>query len=103
MEMWEILVPANDNDGVVIATEQHHVWDDMVRELSGGLTVLDPVKGQWIDHENQLFKEPMIPVRVLADREIINQIIDLALDFYDQKAVLAYKISSEVILRSRQG
>lgn len=102
MELWEILVPVNSNDGVRFADEYHHKWDDQVRALAGGLTVLETVKGQWVDNTSKLFKEPMIPVRVLADKPTIKTIVSLALEHYDQKAVMAYRISNEVMLVEKE-
>lgn len=43
----------------------------------------------------------MIPVRIVADREEIEKIIDITIKYYDQEAVLAYRISNEVILKHR--
>ena len=43
----------------------------------------------------------MIPVRIVATREEINRIVDLTLTYYDQEAVLCYKLSDEVILKHR--
>lgn len=41
----------------------------------------------------------MIPVRILASREEIDKIVDFTIQYYDQEAVLCYKLSDEVILR----
>jgi hypothetical protein len=62
-----------------------------------------PAKGQWVSPDGQLFKERMIPVRIMATREQIDTIIDLTLEYYDQLAVMCYKISDEVILRAKEG
>lgn len=121
--MWEILVPTekriktsfdtSPTDGNYLeakarwekrnsyTTRYHQVWDKKVREISGGLTVLTPAKGQWISPSGELFSERMIPVRILATRAQIDQIVDLTLEHYDQLAVLCIKISDEVILRHR--
>lgn len=101
LEMWEILVPTMRNDGRPIRTRFHKVWDDKVREISGGLTVLQPVKGQWINYDGDLFKERMIPVRILASRDNIDKIVDMSIVYYEQEAVLAYQISNNVILRNK--
>jgi hypothetical protein len=44
--MWEILVPTIRNDGKPIKTKYHKGWDDKVKEISGGLTILTPTKGK---------------------------------------------------------
>lgn len=58
-------------------------------------------KGQWLNG-GALFAERMIPVRIHATREEIEKIIDMTLSYYDQIAVMAYKISEEVILKHKE-
>jgi hypothetical protein len=100
--MWEILVPTERrlNPGKYYTTRYHRVWDQKVRAITGGLTIMPPAKGQWINPTTgTLFQERMIPVRIIATREEIEKVITLTLTYYDQLAVLCYKISDEVILR----
>ena len=97
-ELWEILVPTKRNNGIPFRLRYHRVWDQKVRAISGGLTILPVAKGQWV-HEEKLYAERMIPVRILTTRDDMNRIVDFTMRYYDQKAVLAYKISSEVILK----
>jgi len=99
--LWEILVPTIRNDGRPIRVRFHRVWDEKIRAISGGLSILAPARGQWINTEGRLFTERMIPVRLLATRVEIEKIIDMTMEYYDQEAVLAYKISDEVILKSK--
>jgi hypothetical protein len=103
--MWEILVPTERRlqSGKYYTTRYHRVWDDKVRDITGGLTIMTPVRGQWISHiTGELFRDRMIPVRILATREEIEKIIDFTLKYYDQLAVLCYKISDEVILKYKE-
>ena len=100
--MWEILVPTKRNDGRPFRTRFHRVWDDKVRAISGGLTVMPVAKGQWVFKE-ELFEERMIPVRLIATREQIEDIVKMTMVYYEQLAVLAYKIADDVILRHRDG
>lgn len=112
--MWEILVPtekrvktarmAGETDSEYgrrnsYTTRYHRVWDEKVRTITGGLTILTPAKGQWVSPEGELHQERMIPVRIAATRTQIDKIIDLTLSYYDQLAVLCYKVSDEVIIR----
>jgi len=61
-----------------------------------------PARGQWINpNTGELFNERMIPVRIIATKEEIDKVIDLTLVYYDQLAVLCYKISDEVIIKYR--
>jgi hypothetical protein len=101
--LWEILVPTVRRvGGKPYTTRFHRVWDAKVRVISGGLTVLTPAKGQWVAPTGELHSERMIPVRIVASREQIDQIIDLTLEYYDQLAVLCYKLSDEVILKHKE-
>lgn len=101
MEFWEILVPTVRHDGRPYRTRFHRVWDEKIRNISGGLTIFSPVKGQWLAKNGQLFKERMIPVRILCNKSQINEIVDMTMVYYDQLAVLAYKVSDDVILKHR--
>lgn len=98
--MWEILVPTvRMKDGKPYRTRYHRVWDAKVREISGGLTIMPPSKGQWIAKDGELFVEKMIPVRIACTKDQIEKIIDFTLKYYDQLAILCYMISNTVIIR----
>lgn len=101
-KFWEILVPKYSNEGVEYGLDYHHQWDNQVREIAGGVTILRTAKGHWVNPEGQTFIEEMIPVRVYCTRENIEKIIDLTIQHYDQEAVLAAKISDEVIIKYRK-
>lgn len=103
MELWEILVPTIRPDGRPIRTRFHRVWDAKVREITGGLTILPVAKGQWIAPDGELFIERMIPVRIACTRDQIEAIVTMTLSYYDQQAVLAYRVGDEVILRRKEG
>ena len=103
--MWEILVPTERrlNPGKYYTTRYHRVWDTKVRTITSGLTIMAPARGQWINPlTGELFQERMIPVRVMATREEIEKVVDLTLKYYEQLAVLCYKISDEVILKFKE-
>ena len=100
-KLWEILVPRKSNEGVEFAVEYHQEWDKKVREIAGGVTILRTAKGQWINPEGRAFIEEMIPVRVYCLEGEIEKIIDYTLVYYDQEAVFAYEISSNVKVRHR--
>jgi hypothetical protein len=125
--MWEILVPTekrvktprpshHDFNNILeleeagerwkianaYTTRYHRVWDEKVRAITGGLTILTPAKGQWVSPDGKLFIERMIPVRIVATRDQIEQIIEMTMVYYDQLAVLCAKVSDEVIIRHRK-
>lgn len=102
LRLWEILVPRCTNDGIEYRLEHHHEWDEKVRGLTGGITIMKPVKGQWINPDKKLFIEEMIPVRIYCTDYDIEKIIDYTLEHYDQEAILAYETSSRVRLKHKE-
>lgn len=101
MILWEILVPRRWNNGKPIRTRHHKEWDRRVKAIAGGLTVLTPtIKGEWVSLDGDAFVDSTIPVRIACDREQINQIMDITAKHYKQLAVMAYKISDEVLIRN---
>jgi len=101
MGLWEILVPTISNDGKFYRKRYHKVWDAKVREIANGLTIHMPTKGQWVSPTGVLYEERMIPVRILCTRADIEKIVDMTLKYYNQLAVLAYKVSSDYILKHK--
>jgi len=94
--LWEILVPKEIN-GKKVDISYHKEWDKKVKEISGGLTILKPVKGQWISPNNEHLDEPMVPVRIICNQHQIEKIMEITLKHYSQEEVVAYKISDTVI------
>lgn len=102
MPLWEILVPRVTNGGEEIPLSHHTCWDDKVREIANGLTILKSAKGIWKSPTGEVFSEGMIPVRISCSEEHINTIIDFTILHYDQEAVMAYCVSTQVIIRHRE-
>jgi hypothetical protein len=98
-ELWEILVPTVRNDGKPFRLRYHRVWDAKVRAITNGLTVLHPVKGQWVAPDGTLFAERMIPVRIACTEAQIEDIADLTVIYYEQKAVMFYRVSDRVTIK----
>jgi len=98
-ELWEVLVPRAFNDGTEIPLSHHHVWDERVRNISGGLTILKSAKGFWQSPSGEIFQESMIPVRVACTEAQIREIVDFTIGHYQQKAVMAYRVSDYVIIK----
>jgi hypothetical protein len=99
--LWEILVPRFSNDGQEYPVEYHQRWDSRVREIAGGMTILRTAKGHWIDPDKKMFVEEMIPARIWCSQQNIEKIIDFTLSYYNQRAVFAYEISKNVLVRYR--
>ena len=96
--VWEIFVPTMMNDKPV-RTRFHRVWDQKVREITTGLTVYHPAKGQWVEG-GEVFSERMIPVRVACTQEQIEAIADMSLVYYQQKAIMYYLVTDKVFIRT---
>ncbi len=98
-QLWEILVPTV-RDGKPVRTRSHKEWDARVRRIAGGLTILKPAKGQWINPcDGELFEERMIPVRIMCSDIDIEKIADMTAEFYKQKAVMYYLVSKAAFVR----
>jgi hypothetical protein len=100
-QLWEILVPRCWNSGDEIPVTHHREWDGMVRGVAGGLTILRTATGEWVNPDGTLFRERMIPVRIACSEEDIRHIIDFTISHYDQEAVMAYKVSEQVLIVHR--
>lgn len=101
-ELWEVLVPSASNDGTEYPVTHHHEWDEQVRSLIGGLTIMRTARGQWLDDDGTLFSERMIPVRLACDETQVRAIIDLTMAHYDQLTVMASRISDMSIIVTRE-
>lgn len=101
LALWEILVPTvrRDKPNRFFRKRYHKVWDSKVRKIAGGLTILKPVHGEWTSPVGELFSERMIPVRICCTAEQIELIADLTGEYYDQLAVMFYKISDSVRIK----
>ena len=100
-ELWEILVPASNNKDKAFTYEHHKAWDEFVKNLTGGVTIMKTAKGQWVSPEGELYIDRVIPCRIVCNEEQISEIVDFTIEHYDQEAVLAYRISTNVILRHK--
>lgn len=119
LRLFEILVPTKmfpanqlgvvdwESEEMVPATTAHHrVWDSFVRNISGGLTILSPAKGQWIlnaesrsvlkTKDGVLFEERVIPVRIACTQEDMEKIGKFTLKHYRQVEVMYYAVSDEI-------
>lgn len=90
--MWMIFVPTIRNDGRPLRLRFHRVWDEKVKEITGGLTINPPVKGVWVSEEGDEYRERMIPVSIMATRDEIARICDFTKEYYEQIEVLAYEV-----------
>lgn len=100
--LWEILVPKCANDGLEFSLTHHREWDTYVRSISGGITILRSAVGHWVSPEGNISVERVIPVRVYATGTQMEEIIAYTLSHYEQEAVLAYELSTNVKLRNRK-
>ena len=103
--LWEILVPTvHGHVGNLpskdkpVKLRHHKVWDAKVLEITGGLTINKPARGQWISPTGQLFLERMIPVKIRCSLREIRKIAEFTALHYAQEEVLFYKISDDSYL-----
>ncbi len=97
-QLWEILVPTIRNDGRPFRLRYHRVWDERVKAISGGLTIVAPVRGVWVSPDSETFKERMIPVRIMCTKTEIMAIARMSKDYYEQLAIMVYLIATEVYI-----
>lgn len=106
-KLWAVLVPCEMKDQQTgklrpIRVRQHRVWDAKVRSITGGLTIMQPARGQWVSPTGELFAERMIPVHIACTREQLDEVLDYSLQFYNQEAMFAYLISEVAIIKHRK-
>ena len=99
--LWEVLIPRYSNEGKEYSVKHHHAWDNIVRKVAGGITILRTTKGHWVNPDGRVFVEEMIPVRIYCTEKQIDEIIDQTLEYYNQEAVFTYQISSRVKIKTR--
>lgn len=105
LRLFEILVPAQfankvDEDGfpINIPIEMHRFWDMKVLAITGGLTIRQAAKGLWKSKigEEVITEEPMIPVRIACTNTQMQEIAQFTKEWYQQEAIMYYKLSDEV-------
>lgn len=94
-KLWEILVPEANNSGQDYPISYHQIWDEYVKNVTGGLTILKPAKGIWVSNDGVEYKERMIPVRIQCSEETICEIAGYTLRHYDQEAVMFHLVSEK--------
>jgi hypothetical protein len=101
--LWQIMVPTQRNKPIGknpgYSTRYHRIWDSKVRKITNGLTIQKPVRGQWFAPDGELFVERMIPVLIYCTEEQIDAIADMSAAYYDQKAIMYYKITDTVVIK----
>lgn len=97
--MWEIMVPTHDNQKKKFPIKHHRQWDAKAIRLTGGLTIMNPSKGRWIN-EGTLESEKVIPVHIACTEDQFYEIMDFTVEHYKQKEVLGVKLG-EIIIRRR--
>ena len=103
--LWEILVPATEGHyRNEISVGYHQKWDERVRAITGGLTIMKPAKGEWVGGEEAgiVFREPMIPVRVWATLEQMEEIAKVTMEHYSQLAVMYYRLADQVFILKKE-
>lgn len=103
MVLYCILVPTVQGNSrgknKYYTTRHHRLWDKRIREITGGLSICAPIKGQWVSPDGNLFSERMLPVLIACNATQIEEIADFTAKHYEQLAVMYYKVSDEVHIK----
>jgi hypothetical protein len=59
---------------------------------------MSPAKGQWVCPNGDLFQERMIPVMIACTNKQIRQIADMTAKYYEQKAVMYWEVSNNIVV-----
>jgi len=98
-KFWEILVPTKLNNGKRIPLKFHKEWDKKVRAITTGLTIMPPNKGEWVSTSGDIFKEKMVPVRIMATKDEMETIVNMTAKYYNQLAIMYYVVSNDVKIK----
>ena len=94
LNMYEIIVPSVKDFTI------HNEWDEKVSRLIGGLTILDRVKGAWLDpSDNSIVKEYVIQVKIACEPQYVEKIMDLTAKHYNQRSIMCRHIPGEVYIK----
>ena len=96
--LWEIYVPVVDNDGKFFTDEWNEVWKKNVIAITGGMGKFPVVTGIWISPTKEVVEEPMRPVRILASRKQVQEILKFTRQHFSQECVMCFLLSTEIIL-----
>jgi len=99
-EMWEFLLPMINVARHRITFTEYLEWGNEVKKITTGLVLLPFENASWCDSDGVLFKDGMVPVRVTCNKEHVQDIIELTLTYYQQPAIMAYKISDTCVVRN---
>lgn len=105
MYLFEILVPTIYGDTKKpIRTRHHKNWDAGVRKLAGGLTLLQPVIGEWVG-EVEVERERVIPVRVACLPTVMRRVVAFTMKHYEvsQNAKIIHSTTSKCPHPARSG
>ncbi len=94
-EIYEILIPKNQNNGEPFSPLRHQRIFDLCVELSGGISILPELQGRWLD-KGELYCDTNIPIRVVCNVYTTRKIALAVKDMFHQKAVLFYRVGDNV-------
>lgn len=92
-KLWEMLIPEK-----YLKSKQFNLWQQLIHEISGGITILSTAKGTWISPNGELLNDAMIPVRFIATETEAQTIAELSLVYFEQQAIMYYKISDQPLI-----
>lgn len=102
--LWEIFIPKNNNKNTIFQVSHHREWNKKITNetdvilLSSSTTptkTLDPPLGQ------SFFSEEMILIRVCCTKEEFDKILNITIEHYDRKEIIAFKLSENMLIKKR--
>jgi len=98
--LWEIMIPKNIDKHTIFHVSSHRQWNKYVEELTGGMVFFSNLDRRWISStKTSPYFDNKIPVRIFCSKEQMDKIIDFTMQHYDQKHVIAYELSNNIILK----
>jgi hypothetical protein len=72
-------------------------------KITGGLSIYSPIVGIWrSDESGEVYRDRMIPVRIIATEGQMEDILRVTLRYYpEEEAILYYRITNSVQMRYR--
>src|SRR3990167_3255774 len=101
LELFRILVPASRPDKI-IKLSHHKEWDEKVRKIASGLTILTAAKGQWVSASGDIIHDRVIPVEIACTEKQITEIAEMTLLHYNQDCVMVNRVSDKVMFFKAQ-
>jgi hypothetical protein len=101
--LWNILIPCADNSGRKFPLFVRRMWNEQVRRMTDGMSIMQAITGEWRNPENgRIVREKMIPVSLLMTQREIAELAQFTRTLFKQNCVMYYRVSSEVFMAGEE-